>query len=161
MLDLSSPLWAELRHAYGPATDIPNLLAQLRAAPPEATWLFQDWDAEPLVSLGNALVHQCDVYPASYAALPHLVAIAAKQPAANRVICLNLVGCIAMGQQLDNAPAIPEQLQAAYATALGEAAGIILECLDLDWPDDDYKVLLSALVAVRGHGSLAETILLS
>ncbi len=161
MLDLSSPIWAELRHAYGSATDIPSLLAQLRAAPPEATWLFQDWDAEPLASLGEMLIHQCDVYPASYAALPHLVTIAARQPPANRIICLNLVGCIAIGQQLENAPAVTEQLREAYVAALSQAAKIILECLYLDWPEDDYKVLLSALVAVRGHSSLAEAILLS
>jgi hypothetical protein len=130
-------------------------------APPESTWLFQDWEAEPLASLGNALVHQGDVYPASYAALPHLVAIAAMQPLPNRIICLNLVGCIAMGQQEAHAPDVPAQLHEAYTAALSHAADIILESLHADWPDADYKVLLSTLVAVRGHGSLAETILLS
>ncbi|HEU5012365.1 MAG TPA: hypothetical protein VFT66_07465 [Roseiflexaceae bacterium] len=161
MLDLSSSVWAELRHAYGSASDIPNLLAELYDAPSQPTWLLQDWEAEPLASLGNALVHQGDVYPASYAALPHLVAIAAKQPSPNRIICLNLVGCIAMGQQENGSPEIPNLLQESYLAALNEAAEIILECLHVDWPDDDYKVLLSALVAVRGHGSFAKAILLS
>jgi hypothetical protein len=161
MLDLSSPLWSELSHAYGPATDIPDLLAQLRAASSEATWVFQDWDAEPLASLGNALVHQGDVYPASYAALPYLVAIAAAHLPPNRIICLNLIGLIAMGQQEPHAPKMPVDLQGAYEAALSQATMVILECLQLDWPDDDYKVLLSALVAVRGHGALAQTILLS
>jgi hypothetical protein len=161
MLDLSSPVWAELRHAYGSASDTPKLLAELYAAPTDATWLFQDWDAEPLISLGNALIHQSDVYPASYAALPHFVAVATKQPPPNRIICLNLVGCIAIGQQEVGTPDIPDYLQASYTAALSEAAKIILECLQLDWSDDDYKVLLSALVAVRGRSSLAKAILFS
>src|SRR5690349_13586415 len=63
MLELSSPVWAELRHAYGSASDIPRVLTELYTAAAEATWLFQDWDAEPLLSLGNALCHQGDVYP--------------------------------------------------------------------------------------------------
>jgi len=124
MLELSSPLWSELSHAYGSATDIPDLLAQLYAASAQATWLFQDWDSEPLASLGNALVHQGDVYSASYAALPHLIAIATAQPAPNRIICLNLVGCIAMGQQQAHAPPIPGQLLAAYTTALSQAGSL-------------------------------------
>lgn len=107
------------------------------------------------------VVHQGNVYHASYATLPHLVAIAAKQPPPSRIICLNLVGCIAMGQQEGDTPEIPVQLHGPYASALSKAAEIILECLYIDWPDDDYRVLLSALVAVRGHGSLAKAILLS
>ena len=35
MLDLTSPLWKDLTHAYGSAADIPTLLEQLKKAGPQ------------------------------------------------------------------------------------------------------------------------------
>jgi hypothetical protein len=160
MLDLTSPRWTTLRHAYGPAADIPDLLDHLRRLPGEESWHWQDWEAEPLASLAAALVHQSDVYPASYAALPHLVAIVQNLPPQNRIVCLNLICCVAMGAQEEGACRIPPDMEQAYFQALEIATDLILDCLRLDWRDDDYKVLLSALVAVRGHGKLAQSLLL-
>lgn len=75
MLELDSPRWKKLKHAYGKASDIPALLERLKTAPPPA-----DWQSEPWFSLWSALCHQHDVYTASYAALPHIAAIAAAKP---------------------------------------------------------------------------------
>src|SRR5689334_22771197 len=69
MLKLDSRKWATLSHAYGSASDIPQLIAQLRAASPEA------WDAINQ-ELMAAILHQGDVYTATYAAVPHLLAYA-------------------------------------------------------------------------------------
>jgi len=69
LLDLDDRRWAELTHAYGSAADIPPLLRHLREFPPAT-----DYRAEPYFSLWTALCHQGPVYPASYAAVPHLVA---------------------------------------------------------------------------------------
>ncbi|WP_211371792.1 hypothetical protein [Marilutibacter maris] len=74
MLNLDSPRWSELQHAYGSAADIPGRLRELRDMP-EAKG-----DSEPWFGLWSALAHQGDVFPASFAALPHVVDALAGQP---------------------------------------------------------------------------------
>lgn len=70
MPDLDSPRWRELQDAYGPATKIPKLVRQLQSDPsPKASS-----NDEPWFSLWSALCHQGDVYTASYAAVPAIVA---------------------------------------------------------------------------------------
>jgi hypothetical protein len=49
MLDLDSPHWAELQHAYGSAADIPNLLRHLNTLP------ASEGNEEPWHSLWSAL----------------------------------------------------------------------------------------------------------
>ena len=73
-LPLDSPRWAELDHAYGKAHDTPALLAQLEAFPSSLD------NAEPWYSLWSSLAHQGDVYPASFAAVPHVVRALAIAP---------------------------------------------------------------------------------
>lgn len=115
--------WNKLRHAYGNAADIPQLLKQARRAP--AGGSYKD---EPWFSLWSALYHQADVYTASYAAVPELLAIAqARQEnhAAARE-CVLLAGMI----ELDRAkpdegrlpPPIPPHLVTTYYSALDMGA---------------------------------------
>src|SRR6185369_55927 len=97
MLALDSPRWKELRHAYGSAEAIPTLLkhiaaerepaysvdlAAMRAAP------------SPWEEVYNSLCHQYSIYPATYAAFPHLVAIAQEGTLGNRLETLLLSGAI-------------------------------------------------------------------
>jgi hypothetical protein len=58
MLSLDSPRWADLTHAYGVASDIPELLRQLHSLPDSSG------ESEPWFNLWSALAHQGDVYPA-------------------------------------------------------------------------------------------------
>lgn len=67
MLNLDSPKWSELDHAYGKASDIPDLLRQLETIP------NPDDNSEPWLSLWSSLAHQGDIYSASFAAVPHIV----------------------------------------------------------------------------------------
>ena len=71
MLSLENLRWSELQQAYGSAANIPGLLAQLRDLPDASG------DSEPWFSLWSALAHQGDVYSASFAAVPHVVAVIA------------------------------------------------------------------------------------
>ena len=75
MLSLDSERWRDLRHAYGAAEDIPELLKQLESHPDDGD------DAEPWFSLWSALAHQGDVFQASFAAIPHVVAALSRAPA--------------------------------------------------------------------------------
>lgn len=69
-LPLDDDRWAELEHAYGGAEDIPALLLALAAA--------NDDDADRLwEDAMSALMHQGDLFDATFAALPYVVALAA------------------------------------------------------------------------------------
>lgn len=153
MLDLNSPLWKDLTHAYGSAADIPALLEQLKtAAPPK------NYDTEPWFSLWSALCHQYDVYTASYAALPHIIAIAGSRPAHERLDHLLLASSIEAFRHLEDAPPIPVELKEAYEQAIKQAPTLILECLELDWQDRDDCILLGALAVMQGHPQLGNAI---
>jgi hypothetical protein len=115
MLALDSPRWKELRHAYGSAERVPALLRTLEA---EATPRFSDHPAKaranptPWDEVYSSLCHQYTAYSATYAAFPHIVAIAEKSPAvAMRVETLLLAGAI----RLHNDPVrIPGDLIADF-----------------------------------------------
>ncbi len=79
MLDLESPRWSELRHAYGRADNVPNLIRAL-AAEQEPRY-SNDLDhartnPTPWEEVYSKLCHQYSVYSATYAAFPHIVEIA-------------------------------------------------------------------------------------
>ncbi|MFB7945366.1 hypothetical protein ACFC6L_10630 [Kitasatospora phosalacinea] len=83
--------WSRLRHAYGPATDVPALLHALAtAADPEAL-------SEAEQEVWSSLVHQGTVYGATVAAVPFLAALAAAAAAttANRAAALGVLASIA------------------------------------------------------------------
>jgi hypothetical protein len=153
MLSLNSPLWKELTHAYGSATDIPGLLEQLKSAGPQ-----KESDSEPWFSLWSSLCHQYDVYTASYAAVPHIVTIADSKPANERLDHLFLTTSIEAFRHLGDAPPIPSELKEAYQLAIQHASRLILECLQLHWQEPDYRILLGALAISRGHPRLGNGI---
>src|SRR5581483_8408649 len=66
MLPLDSPLWSHLSHAYGNASDVPALIAQLRSSSPAER-------KEVQAELSNTIMHKGDVHTATYAAPPHLL----------------------------------------------------------------------------------------
>ena len=154
MLDLNSPHWKNLTHAYGSAADIPALLEQLKTAPPQ-----QDGTVEPWYSLWSALCHQYDVYTASYAALPHIVAIASSRPVRERLDHLLLASSIEAFRHFDDAPPMPGDLQEAYQQGLKQAADLVLECLGLDWQEAETRHLLGALAVLRHQPRLGLAIM--
>ncbi len=156
MLDLDSPRWRTLRHAYGAADDIPPRITQLQTV---ASPKPDDWDEEPWLSLWSALCHQDDVYTASYAAVPHLVRIAASRAPHERGAFVHFVAWVEVCRQSGRGPAIPADLADAYSDALRQAARTTLESLALAWDTEAYRVLLGGLAVFQGHAPLAATII--
>ena len=72
---MTSINWEQLKHAYGNASDIPELLHE--AGKYRACEGYED---EPFYSLWSSLCHQGDIYTASYAAVPLLVALIENAP---------------------------------------------------------------------------------
>ncbi len=149
MLPLDDRRWSELTHAYGSADDIPGLLDQLKTAD-----LQVKYDTEPWYSLWSALCHQYDVYNASYAALPHIVSMAAERPPQKRLDHISLCGSIEAFRHLDDAAPMPNDLEAAYLVALRQARELTIESLSLDWDEMDTRILLGMLAVFSGKPRL-------
>jgi hypothetical protein len=146
--------WSELRHAYGPADDIPALLESARVdlrpgSDSESAW-FQLW---------SALCHQGDAYSASYAAAPTLASIAKQRHGRVQYDPLCLIGCIELARLERRAPPIPEDLLQGYEDAKQEARkmieGLLAKKLDEEW----RSALTADLASLRGDVTKARTLL--
>ena len=153
MLSLSDPRWAELRHAYGAATDVPALLT--RAATdsrpgdhPESTW-FDLW---------SALCHQGDVYSASFAAVPHLMALAPGALARHSYDPLLLAASIEQARLEGRAPAVPEDLAPAYRVAIEAGRELARRSLPQAWNEAARAALAGSLAAFWGDQAGARAI---
>ena len=92
MKSLDGVDWASVDHAYGPASDVPEMIRTLAGG--------KEADAfEALETLSNTLNHQGSIYPATAPALPFLIeALRAPGPGTRvRLGLLSLVGGIAEG----------------------------------------------------------------
>ena len=148
--------WEKLRHAYGDAGDVPALLERARRAPAGGHYTDEPW-----FSLWSALCHQGDVYTASYAAVPELVAIARARIAEHAAAreCLLLAGTIELERALPEGivapPPIPGNLLPAYTTALAEGAQLAQIVLDRERHPDYVKGLTVARTAMQGDAAEA------
>ena len=154
MLPLNSESWDDLRHAYGAASDIPQLLQEAESDRrpghwPESTW-FRLW---------SALCHQDDTYTASYAAAPHLVAMAPAKLAQRMYDPLLLVAMIELSRLEGRGPGVPEGLSNEYAAALTKAAEFITGALPEAWNRDARIAFEGSLAALRGDVRAARAIL--
>lgn len=154
MLSLDDPHWSHLADAYGPATDIPDLLRGLAAAPEPRPGS----EAEPWFSLWSGLCHQGDVYTASYAAVPHIVRIAFEAAGPIDFSFFLLPAAIEIARHKGRGPTIPTELAEAYHTAIAS----LIDCVALHRHDDwDEPMLLSALTAqavAKGNYGVAEAL---
>jgi hypothetical protein len=152
LLSLHDPRWGELRHCYGPAEDIPDLLRQLAAAPgPQAdTW------ADPWFTLWSSLCHQDDVYPASYAAVPHLVRIAIEATGPVDFSFLLLPASIEVARATARGPAVPDFLVAAYEQALAALPDAVAAHRHEAWDEAMLLSASAALAVAKGHLRVAE-----
>jgi len=152
MLSLQSKRWSELQHAYGNAADIPELLAQLQVLPKSTG------EAEPWFSLWSALAHQGDVYSASFAAVPHVVAALATAPAKADESYLQFPAWVEICRA-KNQVEIPEDLRAVYFESLASLPGLVAQAAGRQWESDYLACALSAIAAAKGQHAIAEAVL--
>lgn len=152
MLSLQSPRWSSLRHAYGQAEDTPALLERLFALP------RSEGDAEPWFSLWSSLAHQGEVFSASFAAVPHMVAALATAPAQADPSFFHFPAWVEIcraRQRVD----VPGDLRASYFAALARLPGLVAEAASRPWDADFLACALSAVAASKGHHAVAEAVL--
>lgn len=157
MLELDSPDWKNLSHAYGKASDIPVLLHGLEAG---TFWINDNYqESEPWFSLWSALCHQGDVYTASYAAVPHLIRIAIATQGVPDWQYFSLPTSIEIARLTGRGPQVPGMLAEAYFAALRQFHTLVTQIAHLEWDELLSRSIAAALVVSKGHAVLAETIL--
>lgn len=152
MLSLSSPRWQELEHAYGGAGDIPALLEQIAQFPEDkvdsGAW-FQIW---------SALAHQGDVYSASFAAVPHVIAALAKAPTTAHESYFHFPAWVEICRAKQEV-AVPAELQESYFSSLGSLPQLAANAATKAWSRGFLACTLSAVAAAKGQHAVAEAIL--
>jgi len=146
--------WKSLQHAYGPATDIPALLDQAKTAEPS-----DDYRAEPWYSLWSSLAHQGDVYSASYAAVPELIALAGSRTDSAGIETLLLAASIELDRQSPSAPPIPPDLRSAYDAALRSGRELCDRLRNVGSRPDDPRRVAIAFAVFHGDFAGARTLL--
>jgi hypothetical protein len=117
------------------ASDIPLLLRQLETMPPF------NGEEEPWFSIWSSLAHQGDVYPASFAAVPHVVRILAKAPNQADFSYFQFPAWVEICRQKKSVM-IPRELETDYFSALKQLPSLVAAAADREW---DEAFLSSAL----------------
>jgi hypothetical protein len=149
VLSLDSSRWSELRHAYGPAHDIPSLLRALQALPASSG------DAEPWFTLWSALAHQGDVYDASFAAVPYVVEAMARDPVRADSSYLHFPSWVEICR-VKKGVSVPEDLEIAYFAALGRLPALVAAAAARDWDEGFLCCALAALAVAKGQTAVGE-----
>lgn len=150
VLALDDPRWGDLRH--GPSDDIPAMLRQVAAAPgPKG-----DSQAEPWFTLWSSLCHQDDVYPASYAAVPHFVRIATEASGPVEFSLLLLPAAIELSRAAGRGPTVPDFLAAAYDEALAALPDAMAAHRHEPWDEAMLLSASAALAVAKGYLRIAE-----
>jgi hypothetical protein len=152
LLSLKSPRWSELQHAYGPASDIPPLLDQLSGLP------TSEDNSEPWFTLWSALAHQGNVYPASFAAVPHVVHALASAPDKAEFTYFQFPAWVEVCRKKTGVE-IPEDLQTAYFAALSKLPSLVAAAAIREWEPEFLPCALSAIAAAKGQTAVAEAVL--
>ena len=151
MLSLESPEWSKLKHAYGNASDIPNLLRQLDSLP------SSEGNKEPWFSIWSSLAHQGDVYSASFAAVPYVIRALKQNPIKADFTYFQFPAWVEVCRQKQSV-VIPKHLETDYFSALAELPSLVAAAAEREWDSDFLCCALSAIAASKGFGSVAEAV---
>jgi len=152
MLDLDSHRWSQLRHAYGPAVDIPELLRKLDSLP------TAEGNAEPWFTLWSALAHQGDVYPASFAAVPHIIEALSTDPASGDSTYFQFPAWVEICR-CKKGVEVPADLAASYFEALARLPALVAAAAGREWDEGFLSCALAAIAAAKGQPAVAEAVL--
>jgi len=155
MLELDDPRWSSLKHAYGPASDTPDLLRLLSASPqPKA-----GYKSEPWFTLWSSLCHQGDVYEASYAALPHVVDIACSSVGPLDFGFFQLPAAIEIARCNGKGPRLPDYLAEVYFLGVARLMESVAIHRNDPWDSDMLLSAICAQAVAKGHIRQAEAIM--
>src|SRR5262245_15427985 len=160
MLHLAAPRWSDLDHrgwsagraSYDPdAPFVPDELRHLLANPA---------DRQRFTALWPYFCSEGTAWPAAYAAVPYLVAIARQLPPADRFEHVFVVGLVVMcsGTYGRTPDGMPADIAAAYRHALPDALILLAEALTAPHDEVATRYLLAAAAALKGHPTLGDVL---
>ena len=153
MVELDSGRWRHLTDAYGTAELVPGLLAQLSSFPIES-----NSSSEPWFSLWSRLYHQGDVYPASFAAVPHVVAAMATAPANATLSFFLLPAAIELARHQHQIEVASEFLS-DYRHALDSIPQLAAQAAARPWDTNFCQSVLAAIAASRAQYDLSRLLM--
>lgn len=152
-LGLDSARWSQLTQAYGTAEDVPRLLEALTCIGSEEA------RAEVWFALWRTLYRPGETYTASYAAAPHLLAIASAFGLRERAEAAHLVTRIETSRRDPGSAPMPDDLVAPYASAVESLSAFVTAAASDPWPADVAQIFAAALLAGTRHADLARGVL--
>jgi hypothetical protein len=152
-LELESSRWAELTQAYGTAEDVPRLLEALACIGREEA------RAEVWFALWRTLHRPGEAFTASYAAAPHLLAIASALGLRERAEAAHLLTRIEASRRTPASASMPNDLVAAYAEAVDSLPAFVAASAGEPWPSDVAQIFAAALLAGKRQAELARGVL--
>jgi hypothetical protein len=152
-LSLDSPRWGQLAQAYGSAEDVPRLLEALACIGTE------DARAEVWFALWRTLHRPDEVYSASFAAVPHLLAIGRMFGLRERAEAVHLATRIEVARRSPSSDAMPADVVEAYAAAVESLPLIVGEVAAAPWPADAAQIFAAALLVGKRQPELARLVL--
>lgn len=134
------PAWSDLRHAYGPADDVPPLLDKVSSDPNDDAW----------GELWTRLFHQGTVYSASFASLSALADRAESWSPPKRIAGLALAGAILASDDVCGGQR--EIFAAGVEPVVRRLDHLATESLEV-CPEgtDEFVILMAAALAFRGE----------
>jgi hypothetical protein len=113
---------------------------------------------EPWFSLWSSLAHQGDVYSASFAAVPHIVAYLAAAPT---WACYSFFQFPAWVEicRVKHGIEVPAELVPAYREALTRLPELVAAAARRDWDENLLSCALGAVAASKGFVAVAEAAL--
>ena len=145
--------WSTLRHAYGAAVDIPELLAAVATDTRPGHIQGSTW-----FKLWSALCHQGDAYSASYAAVPVLIEIASSPAYRDRYDPLLLAASINVSLCEGHGPSMPTALAESYSAALARGGDLARKALANPRDVDSKRAFEGCVEAFKGRCDHAQKI---
>jgi hypothetical protein len=153
MIPLDNPQWAELTHAYGPATDIPPFLRSIAADPAASSPTGRPW-----FELWSALCHQGDVYPASFAAVPHIINILSECLHSACFDFFLLPASIELSRH-EHEVTVPNTLSTAYYQALARIPYVVSAVSTRSWDATFCRSVLAATAVGKQQHAIAKLLI--
>jgi hypothetical protein len=128
-------------------------LRQLEHFPASNTYTDEPW-----YTLWSSLCHQGDIYPASFATVPHIVRALALAPERASYQYFLLPASIEVARVQKDVP-IPDHLAQAYFSALAELPRLAGAAAHSGWDLDVCGSAMAAMAAATGQHALAELLM--
>ncbi|MBP3983510.1 hypothetical protein J5837_03650 [Pseudoxanthomonas helianthi] len=128
-------------------------MRQLAGFPNESSYRDEPW-----FSLWSSLCHQGDVYPASFAAVPHIVDALALAPAKASMSYFLLPASIEIAR-VASGQTVPDELGLSYDEAMARIPALVALAARPGWETSIGTAALAAIAAATGNYPVATFLL--